>query len=115
MTLQPGTVSSGTLRTRDLLEAFVGVLTPEMRTQINESGFGWGEDLRIVDDFPAYVADRPEGEGDQYWDSEAAADFVEYLTDLLNEHAPEGHHFGTIEGDGADFGFWPNEDEDVDP
>lgn len=38
------------------------------------------------------------------WDSEAW--ILETLFETMNAICPEGIHFGSTEGDGADFGFW---------
>ena len=41
---------------------------------------------------------------------EMAAELVNDLQYALNEHAPPYCYFGTSEGDGSDFGFWPSMD-----
>ena len=45
-----------------------------------------------------------------YWTSEDASWDFDILADALNECCPAYVHFGTNEGDGADFGFWPDID-----
>ena len=49
------------------------------------------------------------------WTSEQdAAHNIGELIDLLNEDLPEGMYFGAHPGDGADYGYWMNPDEDFD-
>jgi len=54
---------------------------------------------------PAYVSD--EGDDSEWWDSEDAHWYLEGLFDALNDLAPEGYYFGSHEGNGSDYGFWP--------
>lgn len=94
-----GTVSHGTLRTEDLLDTFADeleyqvqrdenlYLTPSIRDALLKSVW----DAREITDF----------------ESELAADMVNELIDQLNEYAPPYCYFGSHEGDGSDFGFWP--------
>ena len=93
-----GTVISGTLRPQDLIPAFLAkleVLSPERARDIER-------------DFPLVLSELEHaGEGNM---PEAEGELVEALTDALNELAPEGWYFGTLEGDGADFGFWEDHD-----
>ena len=97
-----GTISHGTSKTDDLLEAF-----------------GW-ELQHLSDDADhqalAMVArsrahyfpwnDLPEGETVEETDDDA--ELVSALIDALNELAPPYCYFGAHEGDGSDFGFWPS-------
>ena len=80
---QVGSISSGTLVDADLIEAFEW----ELR-------YLGGKDF-----------------SDQYkrWenDSEISSDYIGALCDTLQEFAPAYCYFGTHEGDGADYGFWP--------
>ena len=97
-----GTVSHGTLKTDDLLEAF-----------------GW--ELQQISDDAEHLAlakkararahyftwnDLPEGE--EVEETEADSALVGDLIDALTELAPAYCYFGAIEGDGSDFGFWPD-------
>jgi hypothetical protein len=92
-----GSVSSGTLREQDLIPAFEAVL-----------------------DIAAVQYDRPVSADKllRGWkltgnDWEEVGFYLnEILFDLLNDVAPEGSYFGAHPGDGADFGFWEQEDED---
>ena len=82
----PGSVSTGTLRPEDLIAAFHPVLMQLNPRRASQLLLAQGDDLQ---------------------------EYVVELMDALDEEAPAGYHFGTIEGDGADFGFW-EDDEDGD-
>jgi len=43
------------------------------------------------------------------YDTETLSMFVDELFGKLNDVAPPGYYFGSLEGDGADFGFWSME------
>lgn len=80
-----GTVSHGTLRNEDLIPKFEEVLD------------------KLDHDELVRLRYRMEG---QPGDSEDFDEYVVNLIDALNEVAPEGYYFGSVEGDGSDFGFW---------
>jgi len=87
---QLGSISTGTLRTEDLLEAFASTLQ-----QFNRTHPLLGEYLDI--------------HANDAWDSDKAADLLnEGFFNALQEICPPFVYFGTLEGDGADFGFWPD-------
>jgi hypothetical protein len=89
---QLGSISTGTLRTEDLLEAFASTLQ-----QFNRTHPLLGEYLDI--------------HANDAWDSDKAADLLnEGFFNALQEICPPFVYFGTLEGDGADFGFWPDWD-----
>ena len=103
---QLGTISHGTLRTQDLLPAFLETLTArggeipkdlECGTHIEYLNCPWLGTTACDDD-------------DKFWDSEDAMWDMEALTDALQTLCPPFVYFGTLEGDGADFGFWPDMD-----
>jgi hypothetical protein len=102
MKIHIGTVSHGTLRTEDLLEAFADELesvldnNPELddlkyRAMVAEA--------RVID------VERME-END---DTDASV-LVNELQDALDSLAPLYMYFGSTEGDDSDFGWWPNLD-----
>ena len=91
-----GSVSHGTLRTEDLLEAFsdeLARLAPdddlvrEARALLTLTRAGW---------FTVYAM------------PDAVSDLVNDLHDALSVYAPPYCYFGGHEGDGSDFGFWPD-------
>jgi hypothetical protein len=90
-----GSVSHGTLRNQDLIESFSSKLewlegpdddlVLEAKAVDTLFSFGWTE----------------------IYGTEEASCLMEALMEALNEHAPAYCYFGTHEGDGSDFGFWP--------
>lgn len=94
-----GTISEGTLRPDDLIPNFVAELHRLTRY-----------------DRPQHIAALL-GKAARYMDSEAdgsdeerelAYNILDALTDTLQDYAPPYCYFGTHEGDGACFGFWPD-------
>tara|TARA_Y100000310_G_scaffold343680_1_gene452443 strand:- start:1457 stop:1825 length:369 start_codon:yes stop_codon:yes gene_type:complete len=114
-----GTLIHGTHRSEDLIPCFLA----EYRRLVQE----WSELHRASDGggipvgafnrhahnlalFDKNVkADWDTGEAER---GEIMAWDLEDLFDLLDEFAPPGYHFGAHEGDGSDFGFWKDEEED---
>jgi hypothetical protein len=85
-----GTVSHGTMRTEDLLEAFA-----------------W--ELKSFDPDHQLLLETQDIFDKENFDSEDASYLVnELLPDALQEFCPPFVYFGTLEGDASDFGFWPN-------
>jgi hypothetical protein len=85
-----GTLIHGTLNETDLLTAFATELS-----RVSDVGH---DELRRE----AYrEAGNP---------TENASEVISDLIDALNEYAPPHTYFGTLEGDGSDFGFWIEND-----
>jgi len=99
-----GTISHGTLRPQDLIPAFLDALRTVDPTY-DQLHFAW---------IPQYLACAlVEGDASDWWSSEDCNWCLEDLISRLEESAPEGTYFGTHEGDGSDFGFWPLESEEA--
>lgn len=108
-----GSISTGTLRPEDLIPRFIEVATELQETRSLEPGADRPERVRRWGEIDSQLGDlerRCDVPG--YFDSDGAADDLEYLFDLLNELAPDGLTFGAHHGDGADFGFWASEDSE---
>lgn len=93
----PWIISSGTLRSENLLprfwctaESLGATIPPDVVSHLE----------RLVG------ADSKESD----WDDELAFELVEILAGILQEQAPNGFYFGSNEGDGACYGFWLNSD-----
>jgi hypothetical protein len=105
-----GTISHGTLRTQDLLSAFM----PVLRDLNPEQAAAWSDDERrymnaldgTYDNDPNYT--KAEIDGLQC----EAGEFLVGVQDALEACAPAGYRFDAIEGDGSDFGFWREDDAD---
>jgi len=102
---EAGSVSSGTLRAEDLIDAFSSTL----ENAVQDNADAWCSDAgrQERDRLLAIVWDAREAH--EYDDRE---DYVQELSEALDLFAPEGHYFGAHWGDGADFGFWPHEDSE---
>ena len=97
-----GTVSHGTHRVEDLLDAFAS----ELRYLVGKeaaSAWPYASTLRGADDCIAEIAESDNEPAD-------AMEIVNELIDYLNELAPPYCYFGAHPGDGSDFGFWPDFD-----
>ena len=90
---QIGTIIHGTLRNEDLLDAFASEL--ESITQ-HVVGPAKSELAKLIAE-----ARECDPDGDE------ASDIIDELQDALGIYAPPYCYFGTTEGDGSDFGFWP--------
>jgi hypothetical protein len=104
-----GTVSHATMRTEDLIPAFIDKLE-EIAAEFNRVG-----DRVICHSILEQIADikqRTESDdAEDYYDSEEASiDLNETLFELLNQHSPPYFYFGSHPGDGSDYGFWLSED-----
>ena len=98
-----GSISSGTMRTEDLLDT----LTSELEHQVQRNAKAWCSDQgRAQRD--AYLALAAEANEIDYesedCDQEAAEETLASLFDALNEFAPPYAYFGAHPGDGL-FGF----------
>lgn len=94
-------VIRGTLRPQDLLPAFLDVLAdvaPDECVKLTIQPYGF---------VPAHAQDD---ENADWWQSEECWWCIGELTDALDACAPEGYYFGTLDGDGSDFGFWQIEE-----
>lgn len=94
--IREGTVSAGTLRSADLLRAFAD----EYERILPFNGRDLYSDAREIANYC-----------DAFGEHKDAADTIEALIDALNEcGARQGFTFGAHPGDGADFGFWRDDD-----
>ncbi len=101
-----GSISTGTLRTEDLLPAYLFAL--EGLSQAKGTGFN----QELIEIGFAYsqcgVGFGPISE----WpiDEDEAVEIMERIATTIQELCPPFVYFGAHPGDGADFGFWPDWD-----
>jgi len=101
-----GSVSEGTLREENLISAFADELSYYLkRLRLSRDQRKRFADL--IRDASGQV-EVLNSERDFDHDRDDAGELVDQLVDALNEIAPPYCYFGAIEGDGADFGFWPH-------
>jgi hypothetical protein len=104
---QLGSISTGTLRTEDLLPAFIDAITALGGTLPN--------DLECVKhmeytNLPSYASVAVIDDAADFWVSDDAGYDMQALENTLQELCPPFVYFGNLEGDGADFGFWVDMD-----
>ena len=99
---QLGSISTGTLKTEDLLEAFLPYLNKE-----NEHAQEAQAVLERIatDTWPPGIDNL-----EQYLTEFNTSELLDIIMDELQELCPPFVYFGTLEGDGADFGFWADFD-----
>jgi hypothetical protein len=106
-TKQLGTISHGTLRTEDLLNACAFFLQDFQLEAYKELALPENREL----------AARIEQVKWDAFEADAYSEDADYLLNedvfpLMDELAPMGHYFGAHPGDGSDLGFWPIDDND---
>ena len=110
-TVMEGTVIEGTHRRRDLIPRFVDVLDFITEESTFESEADKPERVKRLDainDRLGQIERNMKKEG--YYGEDDSDYDLEWLFDTLDSFAKPGWHFGAHPGDGADFGFWPNEE-----
>ena len=99
---QLGSISTGTLRTEDLLPIFADTLKAlPWLDGIQSNSVMFSELLADADKYQSVDTED---------DAEIASEVLENLTEALSAICPPFVYFGTLPGDGADFGFWPDWD-----
>lgn len=107
-----GSISTATLKTNDLLSAFIS----EMEWQISCNGnfFSMPENFALRDTLNNLVSEAQDcfaEDGEEIDEDKegTASELISELGDAFSEHfAPPYCYFGCHPGDGADFGFWPD-------
>lgn len=112
-----GSVSEGTLRTEDLISAFADELCWQIRR--NGEYFSLPENFGERDRLNNLVGEANDLFGDDGEtipidnEYEAAEMVNETLPDALQAFAPPYSYFRAHQGDGSDFGFWPQDMEEI--
>jgi hypothetical protein len=84
-------ISHGTLKSVDLYEAFMPVLEDISPADADEFKNIWEAEITLLK-VPSEVY--------------SSGEMMSELFDVMDSHSPDGYHFGSIEGDGSDFGYW---------
>jgi hypothetical protein len=106
-----GSVSSGTLRSEDLLNALHSEL--EWQVQRNGAFLACPENFPLRDRCAKLLGEASDAFGEDgetltEEGEEHASEIISDLCDCLSEFAPSYGYFGAHEGDGACFGYWVN-------
>lgn len=94
-----GSISSGTMRTEDLVSAYASELEYQMDRQVARFP---RRDMRKTINDAGRITD---------YDSEEAGYCLDDLIGHLETFAPPYAYFGGHEGDGADYGYWLSLDD----
>ena len=99
-TPEPGTLSHATMRSADLIPCFMA--------ELERLDPGAARCVRNDYELPEDLGN----DDDPWFDSTAASDCTIDLFDYLDARSPSGHYFGSHPGDGSDYGFWADDDDD---
>lgn len=102
-TAKPGTVSEGTMRPEDLIPEFERILN----VLDHDSWTEWCGYFPTV-----YDACRRDANEIGIIDQSEVYDSLESLYNRLDECSAKGYYFGAHPGNGSDYGWWEDEDED---
>ena len=102
-----GSISHGTMRPADLIPIFASTLSSLMQ---NDAPGAMATDWRTS--FNQLIADA-DALAETGYEFEDANEIVTELFDALDCYAPPFCYFGSLEGDGADYGFWVGDIEDA--
>jgi hypothetical protein len=107
---QLGSISTGTLRTEDLLPVLTYTMGELTHNPISNTSRYPTEAMANLWDEAIKAINNPDTDDKPLSDDECIARnaILSDLQDALNELCPPFVYFGTLEGDGADFGFWPD-------
>lgn len=108
-TLLLGSVSSGTMRTDDLIPEFLWH-AEHLRLDAGERRQVRAIRARLDREEAETAKDDEAVEPIGYFTSDEADCDLDELFDILNAHVPDYCTFGSHPGDGADYGVWPVED-----
>ena len=101
MTIDLGTVSEGTLLPESLIEAF----TEELYAVRDKTNRKHSKLVVQANSYNYVINNLKDAEMSEEL-IEIVSDLVNELIDALNEYAMPYTYFGTLEGDGACFGWW---------
>ena len=99
---QIGSISTGTLRPEDLLFNFALALREFEQYWGAEHGQLYDDAIRFSQEYCPHV-EEDLATTEQY---EHANEMLADIQDALGTYCPPFVYFGTLPGDGADFGFW---------
>lgn len=103
-----GSISSGSLKASDLVEAYWNELEYLLGQQDRPE---WRDDADKIRAIHGRLQDELWNEDGELTEDDEALDFaVDKLTECLEQFAPPYCYFGSHAGDGADFGYWPDMD-----
>jgi len=94
---EKGTVIRGTLKNQDLIPA----LTVELRARDTKH-----RHKKLLDELDILMT-----AGASYYDDDSSIWDLDQIFSALDSLSPAGCYFGAHPGDGANFGFWDEDDE----
>ena len=109
---QFGTISSGTLRSNDIVPRFLQFLETHAKKRFDDI---MSENLDLAQAYKDREKKHIYGnilliernKDNPYWESEQCFEMTDYLTDVICLLCPPGYYFGQNEGNASDFGFYP--------